>query len=260
MKYFFASLLIIFALFFYFSSSSKEHKSETVEHAEQSIDTANLKSDVDSVGSIISELASSADSSKEPSRHHDIAVHLPVQGKNGVDDRNIAVKGGVPLAEEEVNIHSSEFEAVEEIADEVREKLPGEEVNFRLKLHTSTHHMIDGKATSDIGGMLLKSRLMPSNEVKLSVKLKQGELDDIELTAYIDLANFTMELDGSNGVLNVDHKQVMKFASAHIRSKFETQYESYDVPEHALMLVQMIGYWSVSPEGYVHEKRSVVGQ
>lgn len=150
------------------------------------------------------------------------------------------------------------LEAIEQT--ELNEKLPGEEINFDMQVYTSSHYLVDGRASADIGKLLFKSRLMPSNEVKLTIKLKQRDIDDIELTAYFDLANFTMELDGANSVLNKAHKQLMKIASSHLQSKFEKQYKDYDFPEHALMLVQMLSYWSVSPEGYVHEKRSVVSQ
>ena len=101
---------------------------------------------------------------------------------------------------------------------------------------------------------------MPSNEVKISMKFKQSEIDDVELLAYVDLVHFTLELGGSNSVLNKNHKQLMKFMSSHLESKFENQYKDYDAPEHALMLMRMIAYWSVSPKGYVHEKRSIVSQ
>jgi len=146
------------------------------------------------------------------------------------------------------------------VIETTKPDLPGKEFNFLLKLHTSTHHMIEGRATSDIGKIEFQCRLMPSNEVKLSIKFKQLESENIELLAYIDLANFTLELDGSDSVLNKDHKQVLKYATYHLQSKFENQYEGYDAPEHALMLMRMISYWSVSPEGYVHEKRSIASQ
>lgn len=138
--------------------------------------------------------------------------------------------------------------------------LPGEDIDFRLKVSASTHHYIQGKANAESGKLLFKSRLMPSNEVKLSLKLKQGELEDIELVAYFDLANFTMELDGGDRVLNRAHKKLMDYASLHLRSRFERQYQDHDLPEHAFMLVQMLSYWSVSPEGFVHEKRAIVSQ
>ena len=144
--------------------------------------------------------------------------------------------------------------------EEVKPELPGKEIDYEINLHSSTHHLIRGRADSDIGKMLFKSRLMPSNEVKLSLKLKQRETDDVELVAYFDLANFTMELDGSNSVLNKEHKLLMKTTTKHLQSKFEEQYEDYDFPEHSLMLVQMLSYWSVSPEGYAHEKQTIVSQ
>ena len=153
---------------------------------------------------------------------------------------------------------SDNYETFEQA--EIVEKLPGEEINFSIQVHSSSHYLIDGRANSDIGKLLFKSRLMPSNEVKLSIKLKQREIDDIELLAYFDLANFTMELDGGNSVLNKEQKQLMKITSAHLQAKFEKDYKDYDFPEHALMLVQMLSYWSVSPEGFIHEKRSIVSQ
>ena len=143
---------------------------------------------------------------------------------------------------------------------EIEAELPGKEINYSINIHSSTHHLIDGRASSHIGKILFKSRLMPSNEVKLSLKLKQGEIDDIELVAYFDLANFTMELDGSNGVLNKDHKTLLKITSSHLQYEFEKQYKDYDFPEHSLMLVQMLGYWSISPEGFVHEKRTIISE
>jgi len=157
--------------------------------------------------------------------------------------------------------HNKEIAGHSEFDDtSSKNKLPGDDINFRLKLHSSTHHIIEGRARADTGKILFKSRLMPSNEVKLSLKLKQRELDDVELLAYFDLANFTMELDGANSVLNKNHKQMLNLASVSLRPRLEKQYEGLDYPEHALMLVQMLGYWSVSPEGFVHEKRSIVSQ
>lgn len=166
---------------------------------------------------------------------------------------------GVPIE----TSNESDYEAILDQSESTavfEHKLPGEELNFRLKIHTSTHHFINGKAQSDLGKIRFKSRLMPSNEVKLSLKLKQKELADVELIAYFDLANFTMELDGANSVLNKGHKQTLKLVSSHLKDKFIKQYEGYELPEHALMLVQMLGYWSMSPEGYIHEKRSIVSQ
>jgi len=69
-----------------------------------------------------------------------------------------------------------------------------------------------------------------------------------------------MELDGANRVLNAEHKQMLNLTSLHLRSRFESQYQDYDFPEHAFMLVQMMDYWSVSPEGYAHENRTIVSQ
>lgn len=137
---------------------------------------------------------------------------------------------------------------------------PGEEINFSMKLFRSNHHLIEGRATSDIGKANFKSRLMPSNEVKLSISLKQRELDDVELVAYFDLAHYTMELDGANAVLNQAHKSLIRTITSHLGMAFGEQYEGLDIPEHAFMLVQMLSYWAMSPEGYVHAKREIVSQ
>lgn len=62
-------------------------------------------------------------------------------------------------------------------------------------------------------------------------------------------------------MLNHDeHKALMSVLNQHLRSEFEEQYREYDFPEHAFMLVQMLSYWSVSPDGYVHEKREIVAE
>ena len=159
-------------------------------------------------------------------------------------------------AEEQSNSEPDEYEQEQVAVPEV--VLPGADINFDLDMHQANFHFIQGRADSDIGKILFKSRLMPSNEVKLSLKMKQRESDDIELTAYFDLANFTMELDGANAVLNKDHKALLEVLDTHLRYTFEQKYHDVEPPEHAFMLVQMLSYWSVSPEGYVHEKRSIV--
>lgn len=131
---------------------------------------------------------------------------------------------------------------------------------FNLDINESTHHMIMGTAKTDTGKLEFTSKLLPSNEVKLSIKLEQDKRDDIELMAYFDLANYTMELDGKNNILNKEHKQILSLASSQLGSSLGAQYEGYDFPDHALMLTQMLAYWSISPEGYVHEKRAIVSQ
>ena len=108
--------------------------------------------------------------------------------------------------------------------------------------------------------MNFKSELLPSNEVQLSIQLGQNGEDNIKLEAYFDLANFTMELDGGNSVLNKEHKKLLKETGEALQSAIWDQYAEYDIPEHALMLTQMLAYWSVSPEGFVHEKRVIVSQ
>lgn len=158
---------------------------------------------------------------------------------------------------------SNEYDTNElEITSEIEDDMPppGKDLNYRLNSLTSTDFLIDGNAKSDIGEMAFNSTLLPSNEVKLSLKLKQAEKDDIELVAYFDLAYFTMELDGGNSVLNKQHKELLKLTSLNLQPTILEQYQDYDIPEHALMLVQMLEYWSVSPEGFVHEKRKIVSE
>lgn len=171
-------------------------------------------------------------------------------------------------AQAEHTLSSSESESnttkpldfVSETTDAWNNKLPGEEIHYQLHEYSNSNYLIDGKADSDIGKLRYQSRLMPSNEVKLSIKLKQKEIDDIELIAYFDLANFTMELDGNKAILNKSHKQLLSVSSAHLQANYEQIYKDVDFPEHALMLVQMMSYWSVSPEGYQHAKRQIVSK
>jgi len=163
--------------------------------------------------------------------------------------------------EENIETNISEIEeqtGIGKVPEQIQP--PIEDIHFSLTLNESTHHMIQGGAKADIGDIEFNSKLLPSNEVELSIILKQDEKDGIELSAYFDLANFTMELDGKNSVLNKDHKKILNMASSQLQSAFGTQYEGYEYPEHALMLTQMLAYWSISPEGYVHEKRSIVSQ
>ncbi len=137
---------------------------------------------------------------------------------------------------------------------------PGEDIHFALSLEESTHHLVRGTGSADIGAFAFESKRLPSNEVELVILLQQEDLEDIEMTAYFDLANFTMELDGQKRILNTQHKQLLDLASAGLEDEFRKQYDGYDLPEHALMLSQMMAYWSVSPEGYVHEKRVIVSR
>jgi len=143
---------------------------------------------------------------------------------------------------------------------ETKQESPEEEINYQLTSFTSTDFLVDGSVTSDIGEMAFNSELMPSNEVKLTLTLNQTGKDAVQLVAYFDLAYFRMELDGGNSILNKEHKEILKLTSFKLRPKLERQYRDYDMPEHALMLVQMMDYWSVSPEGFVHEKREIVSQ
>lgn len=178
-------------------------------------------------------------------------IHDPSEQASITKKDNIAHEGSDGL-EEPVAELPQETEAETE--------LPGKEVNFQLDAFTSTDFLVDGTVKSDIGEMNFKSVLMPSNEVKLTLSLNQPEMDDIELVAYFDLAYFRMELDGGNRILNKEHKKLLKLTSLNLQPKFVAQYQDYEIPEHALMMVQMLEYWSVSPEGFVHEKREIVSQ
>jgi hypothetical protein len=256
MKLLFIGLLVASALAVYLSPSmvdSNKELAHTVSEASDDLANIDLSSSSDSLD--ISKVDPKESVTGSQAVNQQSADQTAAYNENQYEGFSESTSA---ITNEEKSTATLELEEIGEVAEASNEKLPGEDVNFDLKLYSSTHHLIDGRATSDIGHMLFKCRLMPSNEVKLTIKLKQGELDDIELLAYVDLANFTMELDGANSILNKDHKQVLKLASLHLRARFEQQYKGLDVPEHALVLIQMIGYWSVSPKGYVHEKRSVV--
>jgi hypothetical protein len=132
--------------------------------------------------------------------------------------------------------------------------MPGEEIGYALKIGESDFHNINGSATSSIGNIQFDSKLLPSNEVRLQLSLESTESEPVMLTAYFDLANFVMELDGGNAVLGEEHKELLRVSNAQLTSKLIEQFEDYGVPEHGFMLVQMLSYWSESPKGYVHEK------
>lgn len=160
---------------------------------------------------------------------------------------------GMATTPEQQKADNTEPESQELASDETQNELT-------FKLDQSTHFLILGSSDAEQGEMNFKSELLPSNEVKLSIQLQQQENDKIELNAYFDLANFTMELDGGNSVLNKEHKKLLKESGEALQSAIWEQYADYDIPEHALMLAQMMAYWSVSPEGFVHEKRVIVSQ
>ncbi len=186
---------------------------------------------------------------------------FPIYENNQAEyDASDAIQGNSFEASDGPPTEASLNQGVRQAEEGNIQELPGEEFKFRLKVNRSNHYNVEGKAKSDIGKLMFKSQLLPSNEVKLSLKFKQGDLKDSELKAYFDLANFTMELDGANAVLNKDHKIMMDLVSHHLRQRFQTQFEGYEIPEHALMLVQMLSYWSTAPEGFVYEKREIVSQ
>ena len=253
MKLIFSTLFIFSALFLYFSSLTAEDQTELPDFIEQTYEqpsstAINVELNSHTHGRGDDSPARQIDSYERAVENQ--YLHSDVEYSESESD--LQIEADSVLDKDTIAQHT------ELVSTET--ELPGKEVNFHLNLSTSTHHMIDGRATSDIGKILFKCRLMPSNEVKISMKFKQSEIDDVELLAYVDLVHFTLELGGSNSVLNKNHKQLMKFMSSHLESKFENQYKDYDAPEHALMLMRMIAYWSVSPKGYVHEKRSIVSQ
>jgi len=135
--------------------------------------------------------------------------------------------------------------------------LSGDDIAFAMQLETSTHHQVAGVARSAIGAVRYQTELLPSNEVELKLRLKQDGLKEIEMAAYFDLANISMELDGGNNVLNKQHKELMRVSADHLRMQFMQQYEGLEVPEHAFMLVQILSYWSRAPEGFVYERRQM---
>lgn len=132
--------------------------------------------------------------------------------------------------------------------------LPGKDIDYALKISESDFHNVSGLATSVIGVIKFRSKLLPSNEVTLELILEREEGAPLVFKAYFDLANFVMELDGAGAVLDADHRALLRVSSAHITSFLIEKFEGIGLPEHGFMLVQMLSYWSHSPEGYVHEK------
>ncbi len=157
----------------------------------------------------------------------------------------------LPEQQEEQSVH---------LPDTTQPEITEPETPINFSLDQSTQFMIQGHASNEANRMNFKSELLPSNEVFLSIQLNQDKTENIELKAYFDLANFTMQLDGGNSVLNKKHKQLLKQTVEQLKSSFWEQYAEYDIPEHALMLTQMASYWSVSPEGFVHEKREIISR
>ena len=45
----------------------------------------------------------------------------------------------------------------------------------------------------------------------------------------------------------------LRVSSAQLTDALVKQYAGYELPEHGFMLIQMLSYWSKSPEGYAHE-------
>lgn len=140
------------------------------------------------------------------------------------------------------------------------EPLPGEEIEYSLQISESSFYDFKGHARSTIGNIGFDSQLLPSNEVRLMLQLTKDSAEPVTLNAYFDLANFSMELDGGNAVLDQEHKELLNVSSAQLTDSLVKQYDGYEVPEHGFMLIQMLSYWSKAPEGYVHEAHASVSR
>jgi hypothetical protein len=135
-----------------------------------------------------------------------------------------------------------------------RQSDSGEEIDYAMKIAELDFHSISGRATSEIGDIKFRSKLLPSNEVQLELTLERKESERLLFKAYFDLANFVMELDGAGAVLDAEHKELLRVSSSQLTSSLIDHFEGSGIPEHGFMLIQMLSYWSNSPEGYVHEK------
>lgn len=158
------------------------------------------------------------------------------------------------------NLSSKDIAHDEAINKSDEPALIGHEIGYTLKMSESNHHFIQGSATSTIGDIQFDSKLLPSNEVRLTLHLEGSENKPLEFSAYFDMANFVMELDGGNAVLDEDHKELLRTSSVRLTAELIEQFEGYDVPEHGFMLIQMLSYWSNSPKGFVHEKHVAVSR
>ncbi len=131
-----------------------------------------------------------------------------------------------------------------------------EKPEVKLKLFQNTHHLLQGRADADYGRLKFKSRLFANNEVKFTLSIDDEEEQKLHFTAYFDLTSMTMELDGGGAVLDADQKKLMRQCSELLSRELMSKYED-PIPEHGFMLVQMLGYWSHSPENYQHNKRVI---
>ncbi len=135
-----------------------------------------------------------------------------------------------------------------------RQSPSGEETDYAMKIDELDFHSISGRATSEIGDIKFRSKLLPSNEVQLELTFERKESEPLLFKAYFDLANFVMKLDGGGAVLDAEHKELLRVSSDQLTSLLIDHFEGGGLPEHGFMLIQMLSYWSNSPEGYVHEK------
>lgn len=140
------------------------------------------------------------------------------------------------------------------------EPLPGEEIEYSLQISESSFYDFKGQASSTIGNIGFDSQLLPSNEVRLMLQLTKDSAEPVTLNAYFELANFSMELDGGNAVLDQEHKELLHVSSALLTDSLVKQFDGYELPEHGFMLIQMLSYWSKAPEGYVHEAHAIVSR
>ncbi len=130
----------------------------------------------------------------------------------------------------------------------------GVEEQVKLKLFQNTHHLLQGRADADFGKMKFKSRLFANNEVKFTLSIADEEAP-LAFEAYFDLATFAMELDGGGAVLDAEQKKLLAKTADALGKRLHEKYD--EIPPHGLMLVQMMAYWSHSPDDYQHHKRLI---
>ena len=225
-------------------------------------------------------------SSLENAEHSSNAeIKSSVLGTIDVDNTVLAADAGDQRADSGVPSESTASELLKPEMAKPKDThelpaLPGEEINYAFKVGRLDYYDLDGRVDSDIGGLNFKAHLTPTSEVILDIELDRPleKLADTSsdsslsssdahaaseeqslLIAHIDIARFTMSLDGGGTVLTEEQKQVMEYTVAHLTKTLVDQYQD-EIPYHGLMAVQMMSYWSKSPEGYQHGKREIVSR
>lgn len=213
-------------------------------------------------------------------------IESSVLGTIAVDNTVLAADAGDQRADSGVLSESTASELLKPEMAKPKDAhelpvLPGEEINYAFKVGRLDYYDFDGRVDSDIGGLNFKAHLTPTSEVILDIELDRplekladnstdsslngaSEANGVSeeqslLIAHIDIARFTMSLDGGGTVLTEEQKQVMEYTVAHLTKTLVDQYQD-EIPYHGLMAVQMMSYWSKSPEGYQHGKREIVSR